>query len=329
MRKKAVPNIFDANGSINYRLDFFIQLLYDFCCHERSYLIRLLTDECEISSKYKNQLENLLGIQDCSVAYWDIDYAIDWLYAALFVSQTESDGSIYNNSNGLIKCNNEDVDILIALRSREKIDLVLVEVKVEKPYSILQLNSKVNRLQKIFGNNGDNFQYIQPHWILASPNKSKRVNTDNWPTWMKIDNTDYLWHEMRKNFHSLKITRCDDHGILSKEGSYWKLEGRKGTKLDIQLTLSQKDYILQNSFISDQLKLPLQLASSNQFTLASTSYSVPDLITIINAISKEAKQICDTDREEKLLELHDQLSDKLYNQGVIYDDIDADSEKDI
>ena len=312
MRKKAIPNIFDPATYVNYQLDLFIQLLYDFSCHERSYVLRHITGDCDVSSEYKDKITNYLKIPQCKAEFWDIDYSIDWLYAALFLSQTEPPGNVYENAHNLIKGNNEDVDILLALRTGDAIDLVMMEVKVEKPFDKSQLASKVRRLLGIFGTNGDKFPHIRPHWILASPYKSKRISTEGWPSWMIKEGGKFHWYEMRKNFHSMKVTRCDSRGIPCKDGSYWILEGRRGVKLDVYLTAQERDLVLNNISLPDQVRLPLSSFTSDKSAIP-ISYSVPDLITIINAVSKKIEH---TDNPA-LYELHDKLSDLLYDEGVI------------
>jgi len=312
MRKKATPNVFDPTTYVSYRLDFFIQLLYDFSCHERSYVIRHITGECDISSKYEDMITNYLKIPQCKVEFWDIDYSIDWLYAALFISQTEPLGNVYENVKNLIKGNNEDVDILLALRANDIIDLVMIEVKVEKPFDKSQLASKVRRLLGIFGVNGDQFPHIRPHWILASPYKSKRINTDGWPNWMIKEDGEFHWYEMRKNFPSMKVTRCDSKGIACKNGSHWILDGRKGLKLDVYLTAQERHLILKNVSLPDRVGLPLSSFAAER-SAASISYSISDLITIINSISKKLKHTDDS----ALYELHDKLSDILHDKGAI------------
>jgi len=316
VRKKAIPSVFDPSKNVNYRLDLLIQLLYDLSCHERSYVLRDITGECRVSTEYQERIANFLKIPQCTVGFWDIDYCIDWIYAALFLSQTEPTGSVYENVGNLIKGNNEDVDILLALRTENRVDLVMVEVKVEKPFSQSQLTSKVRRLNGIFGANGDKFPNIHPHWVLASPCRSRRIRTEAWPNWMTIARDEYLWYEMKKNFHSMKVTRCDSDGTPCKEGSHWMLEGRRGVKLSVHITPQERYSILQNVFVSDQVKIPLESLSSHQSTVK-VSYSVPELLTIIHALSREAEQTDNANREDELWELHDRLSTLLHDEGII------------
>ncbi|MBA7503422.1 hypothetical protein ES706_02031 [subsurface metagenome] len=316
MRKKAIPNLFDPSKDVSYRLDLLIQLLYDFDCHERFYVIRDLTGECGISAEYKDRITDFLKIPTSNVEFWSIDYSIDWLYAALFLSQTEPTGSIYDNVGNIIRGNNEDVDILLALRAEDKIHLVMIEVKIEIPFSESQLTSKVRRLEMLFGTDGKRFPHIYPHWLLASPYRSRRISTKDWPSWMTNADDEYLWYEIKKNFHSMKITRCDSKGTPCKHGAYWILEGRKGVKLSVNLTLQERQAILRNIYISDQVKLPLESLGSEQSTV-DIYYSIPDFVSILHAVSQEAERTNDTSRAEFLSELHDRLSTLLYDEGAI------------
>jgi hypothetical protein len=315
VRKKAIPNLFDPSKDASYRLDLLIQYLYDFDCHERSYVLRDLTGECGVSADYKDRITDFLKIPKSKAEFWGIDYSIDWLYAALFLSQTEPTGSIYDNVGNIIRGNNEDVDILLALRTEDEIHLVMVEAKVEKPFSKSQLISKVRRLEMIFGASGKRFPHICPHWLLASPYRSRRISTKDWPNWMTNASDEYLWYEIRKNFHSMKVTRCDSKGTPCKEGFYWFLEGRKGVKLDVHLTPQECRAISQNIFVSDHVKLPPKSLSLE--SIVNVSYSIPDIITVLQALSREADQTDDASRADNLWELHDRLSTLLYDKGVI------------
>lgn len=324
MRKEARPNVFDPTAYGSYRLDLLVQYLYDFDCHERTYVLRDLTGECGISEAYKSRVTDLLKIPSCRVEFWGIDYLIDWLYAALLLSQIQPTGDVYDNAANVIRGNNEDVDILLALRAKDEIHLVMVEVKVEMPFSRSQLTSKVKRLGTLFGVDGKRYPHIHPYLLLASPYRSRRISTKHWPKWMTSVGGEYLWYEMRKNFHSMKITRCDSSGSPRKNGSAWILQGRKGVKLDVWLSSQERQAVLGSVYVPDDVKLLVSSCTSEQFVVR-FHCSVPDLISIISAISEEAKaaeRSDDDDSAEALWDLHDRLSTHLWDKGVIVSEDD-------
>jgi hypothetical protein len=116
-----------------------------------------------------------------------MDYHLDWIYASLQVAGDRQDGLIYPNSEGKIKAQQEDVDFLIACDADDVCHMILIEAKGVTGWNNRQMTSKANRLREIFGEDGEGWQGVRPHFVIMSPAEPRKLNKSGWPKWMTAD----------------------------------------------------------------------------------------------------------------------------------------------
>ncbi len=73
------------------------------------------------------------------------------------------------------------------------------------------MKSKADRLKAIFGESGDDFSHVKPHFVLVSPLESKHVNVTDWPQWMKDDSVRWLRMDVPSDL--LIVKRVDASGL--------------------------------------------------------------------------------------------------------------------
>lgn len=210
-----------------------VEALKKFNRKERYWVIRnaLGPTSNQLGEGFRADLQRTIGIEIPQDAWWSIDYHIDWLVGAL---ELFVDGTIVtkpqDNSNGLVKGNQEDIDLIVAFGST----LILIEAKGDTSWSNAQLNSKLPRLEAILG---PDFQGVyrqkdlSVHLVLMSPKKSMRLLRPGglqWPKWMSGSDGTPLWMSMKlgegDESHSfLRVTRCQKNGDVSELGKSWKV----------------------------------------------------------------------------------------------------------
>lgn len=210
-----------------------VEALKKFNRKERYWVIRnaLGPTSNQLGEGFRSDLQRTIGIEIPEDAWWSIDYHIDWLVGALglFV-----DGTIVSkpqdNSNGVVKGNQEDIDLIVAFGST----LILIEAKGDTSWSNAQLNSKLPRLEAILG--PDYRGLYQQHelsvyFVLMSPKRSMRLLRPGnlpWPNWMSADDGAPLWMPMKlaetdESPSFYKVTRCQENGDVSELGKSWKV----------------------------------------------------------------------------------------------------------
>ena len=179
---------------------------------------------------FARRLADKIGIGIPDNAFVAMDYHLDWISMALHFSRHgHCEGKPFDNEN-LFRGNQQDVDLLIAFENEggQETVIVLVEAKADTPWNNKQLRKKAGRLKLIFGNgdfeNGDSCRVV-PYFVLMSPEESEKIETEDWPSWMKAEGNDKAhWLELPMRGDLLKVTRCDSNGDSDKEGEMLKVE---------------------------------------------------------------------------------------------------------
>jgi len=159
--------------------------------------------------------------------YCFVDFHLDWLYAALVLSSVNLTDLHPNPVPCNVTGNQEDVDLLLAFEDGPITQVVMVEAKAASPWTVSQLLSKAQRLRRIFGEGGDSFPMVKPHFLLTSPKRSATLDAKladlprAIPQWMKPQGT-LTWVPLEMSGNRIVITRCDAGGQPSKAGAFWR-----------------------------------------------------------------------------------------------------------
>lgn len=129
-----------------------ITILKSFNRKERFFLIgqALGNSHFILADSFKKKLSDKLELNIPSNAFVAMDYHIDWIFASLFLFLNPKKHPPYK-TDGALTATQEDVDLIIAFIDRDIYHLILIEAKGETSWSNKQLNSKSERLKKIFG----------------------------------------------------------------------------------------------------------------------------------------------------------------------------------
>jgi hypothetical protein len=85
--------------------------------------------------------------------------------------------------------------------------------------------SKANRLREIFGEEGDRWPGVVPHFVIMSPKDPEKLKVDKIPPWM-VPNRKIPWVELKIPKTLRRVVRCKEDGRESIDGRYWKVENR-------------------------------------------------------------------------------------------------------
>ncbi len=137
---------------------------------ERFYLVgnALGNPEFNLSEDFINKIQKAfvdLNQPIPSNAFVAMDYHLDWIYTALFLSANENK-NVYDLDSNLVTANQEDVDLLVAFPDQNDINkthLILCECKAESSWTNKQISSKASRLKKIFGETENKYKDIIIH----------------------------------------------------------------------------------------------------------------------------------------------------------------------
>ena len=190
---------------------------------ERFFLIGKIlgNSEFKLSAEFREDLNKEFDIKIPANVFSAMDYHLDWLYASLHITEDDSD-KIYSNEEGIIKGHQEDIDYIIVFEIDNKTHIILIEAKGVTGWSNKQMDSKANRLKEIFGEMGDKWDNVIPHFLMMSPREQKKVNVNEWPTWMHK----FKWLPLPIPEKLYKITRCNQQGKSDEKGVYWTKKNR-------------------------------------------------------------------------------------------------------
>lgn len=205
-----------------------LEKLRSFNSKERFFMVGYILGNPDFkpSQTFVEEIENILNLKCPKELFTAMDYHLDWLYASLYLAFYEGQNNIYSNDEKPITGNQEDIDFIIAFVQNNYCHIILIEVKGVMEWANKQLHSKASRLGKIFGQKGDRWSSIVPHFLIMSPKKPNCIVVSEWPSWMCPDG-EVPWVKLSVPNELYKVTRCNEDGRPKKDGVFWKQEPRK------------------------------------------------------------------------------------------------------
>jgi hypothetical protein len=154
-----------------------------------------------------------------------MDYHLTWLYASVILAEAGYEPSmdgrlVLDNKEGIVRGNQEDVDLLVAYEEGSTTHIVIVEAKGVTGWTNKQMTSKANRLREIFGEDGGRRSSAHPHFVLASPRQSRDLTQSGWPKWMAPEGK-IPWVKLTVPDNLIRVSRSDAAGTPNKDGRYW------------------------------------------------------------------------------------------------------------
>lgn len=165
-----------------------VRNLNRFNAKERFHLFRTLvgSDSHEVGETFRRELKKCIGVFVPKTAVYFLDYHLDWLVGALSgLSADQVHEPVLRRGKWCVEGNQRDIDLLLAFHAKRSTHLVFLEAKCAGSWDNAQLRKKLNRLTKLFGADGDELEGVIPHFVLASPHESRRMELADWPRWAK------------------------------------------------------------------------------------------------------------------------------------------------
>lgn len=228
-----------------------IRNLHSFNRKERDHLMKFALSETpshpQISKELWTQIAPELAEKERpnqEQTFVGMDYHLNWLYAALSVSNAYHPDGLHDMANSWpdsaenrgyprerpLQDNQEDVDLLVAIPLNKKtLRLVLVEAKLGSGWSSKQFESKIKRLEAI---RNASFKHLAPdldiEWrlTLASPNVSPPSNHAFSPE--NLDDPDRWYTEMKEGSVRPRYFQFGPQQLFqvkrdSKSGEKWEI----------------------------------------------------------------------------------------------------------
>lgn len=236
-----------------------IELLKRFNRKERFHLLnQVVAGGVSLDKDMARELDKKLSLGSllydnsdrCFIA---MDYHLDWLYAALFLAtlkEIDSDEvprqffkrECLKALDGapIVKGNQEDIDLLIGVEREGVVHLIMIEAKGDTAWSTKQMKSKIKKLKAIFGDVGDNFDHVKPHYVLLSPREPQKLKL-TLPEWIRNKDAEHEFSWMKlamfdeKGFWKIQRTKEGPPSKKCPEDGYpnWKIRGVKVPKKEI------------------------------------------------------------------------------------------------
>ncbi len=204
-----------------------IEYLKSFNRKERYHLVGQLlgNSEFKLDPNIFRKILNLLNLETPSYYFSAMDYHIDWIYASLSLANKTQLPALRDKDNLCISATQEDVDFLISFVDEKGIThLIMIEAKGDTNFTSEQISHKSERLTEIFGDNGNKWKNVVPHFIFCSPNRptfKKKIL----PKFIRGENqNELLWFRLYMPANQRKVTRCDSDGKPSQNGSHWRID---------------------------------------------------------------------------------------------------------
>lgn len=178
-----------------------------------------------LGDAFRAELSECLKVDVPSNAFVAMDYHFDWLQMAMYLTvNPRPRGLVSNPGEDLVVGNQEDIDLLIAFEKWTKTHLVLVEAKGDTAWSNDQLQSKVDRLQRIFAKGRPGRGAVIPHFVMMSPKESDNEKLKAILEGLDeaADSTNWLPLPLPNGL--VKPTRCDRQGESSAGGHHIRLD---------------------------------------------------------------------------------------------------------
>ena len=201
-----------------------IELLESFNRKERFVLMSQALGNFQLSDNFRRKLGETIGLTIPAGSFTAMDYHLEWLTAALYAQECSDADKIFDNpQQQVIKGNQEDIDLLVAFQGGEQYHIVLVEAKGATGWTNKQMLSKANRLEQIFGSEGNRYPGVLPHICLMSPRRPHQLKASKWPGWMSRDDGSYIWLKLDFPKGKKMVTRCDADGNRSANGNHFRI----------------------------------------------------------------------------------------------------------
>lgn len=180
-----------------------------------------------LSAEYRTNLKKAVGLKIPSIAFAAMDYHFTWLYAAVVLAELGETPKtalhrVLDNAEGIVRGNQEDIDLLIVFDAEDTTHIIAVEAKGVIGFTNRQMASKADRLKEIFGENGDLHPNVSPHFVLTSPKESRNLSSKGWPAWM-TPNGHIPWVELAIPPGLLRVSRSNAAGKASAQGKHWTI----------------------------------------------------------------------------------------------------------
>jgi hypothetical protein len=191
---------------------------------ERFFLVgwALGNREFKLSESFRADLEGVLTLSVPEHAFVAMDYHLDWLYASLYLHRNGGLTGPHLNDQRLIRAQQEDIDLIVAFQDGDTHHIVLLEAKGATGWTNKQLKSKANRLREMFGEDGSLNPGIVPHFVIASPRESRRLDVTGWPRWTASGGrVPWITLPMRDDLQ--KVSRCRLDGTIDDYGDHWRV----------------------------------------------------------------------------------------------------------
>ncbi len=174
-----------------------------------------------LDEDFRERLGRELRLDVPGEAFVAMDYHLDWLQVALYLSATPDPPRLIPQPEGF-SATQIDVDLLVAFDESETTHVVLLEAKMETGWTNRQATEKAERLRVIFGESAGTGPVI-PHFVLLSPNRPQQLQADDWPKWMTRDGQP-VWMKLPRPPGLRKATRANEEGRASASGRLLHLD---------------------------------------------------------------------------------------------------------
>lgn len=202
--------------------EYLLDWLWAFNRKERYYLISQALGGFGLAPQFAKELGAVAGIAIPPNALAYMDYHLDWVYAALQVSDSPTtvthtefmdspDFAQPGKDKNPVYINHdmEDIDLLVTFKQGDVNHLIFVEAKGETPWSNSQIESKIYRLNRIFE---DAPQTVRPLLVLVSPGEPKFLRVPKFsPEWASVSSTTWRYLPLSVPDGRRKIERPSKH----------------------------------------------------------------------------------------------------------------------
>lgn len=177
-----------------------LEILESFNRKERYFLIAqaLGKPKFELSPEFRGELEVEICVdipEDPDKVFVAMDYHLNWIHASLVLAHcSDVRGRQKLLNNGMIKDNQEDVDLLVAFKKDKLYHLVFIEAKAYNSdgmsdglsgFDFSQQARKSHRLKKIVYPNGKAYGDVQPHFCLMH-GRDRPEQIAEWDRWLEL-----------------------------------------------------------------------------------------------------------------------------------------------
>lgn len=219
-----------------------IELLERFNRKERFFLIgqALGNEDFRLSEDFRRKLGCEIGVEIPCDAFAAMDYHLDAVAGSLWKYRNPEHQMTkdFPKRDRMVTGTQQDIDLLIAFKEKDSDvrHLVFLEAKgyesnnsdgytrwdTKDIYD--QMQKKASQLGSIFGPDKRNSPKVIPHFCLMSHSPSENLATDNWPEWMrKEESAQPHWIELCLPSDRLLVTRCHPSGESSMEGERFRI----------------------------------------------------------------------------------------------------------